>query len=334
MRIKVFCLVLLFLSESFLLAEEAIKPTIITSITGEEIALWPSQLPSQVAENLESVVPIWVDVISTDKDKPLPPNLSRPMWGSGLMVRANDECYILSVSHTFTTNLMQIMEVTKYTQKILTISPSLIVRCTTKYENGELRGDILGKALELIAYEPEPYDFAVFKIILPKRSMSSDWGTMGYPKIILPSLTDWPSLENDMPNLARYVKAAKPLRIARPNLGELVYLTGYVFLDREGLLAYHTENFISKINENLIYQTGERKITIKKHYILRGQSSHGLSGSFVFSKDGFVGILQQGTEYNEKQQTIDGVELVASSDDFVDFLERRGLEFLIDKDLQ
>lgn len=323
---------MLFFCQYFLVAEENSKPTVITSITGEKVALWPSQLPLRVAENLESVVPIWVDVISTDKDKPLPPNLSQSMWGSGLMIKANDECYILSVSHTFTTNLMQIMEVTKYTKKVLAISPSLIVRCTTKYENGELRGDIIGKALELVAYEPEPYDFAVFKIILPKISMSPDLSAMGHPKIISPPLTDWPSLEKDAPNLVRYIKAAKPLRIAKPNIGEVVYISGYVFLGREGLLAYHTENFISKINENLIYQIGERKIIVKKHYILRGQSSHGLSGSFVFSKDGFVGILQQGTEYDEKQQTIDGVELVASSDDFVDFLERRGLEFLIDKD--
>lgn len=315
-----------------MIAEENNKPTIITSITGEKVALWPSQLPLLVAENLKSMVPVWVDVISIDKDKPLPPNLSQPMWGSGLMISANGECYILSVSHTFTTNLMQIMEVTKYTKKVLAIYPSLIVRCTTKYENGELRGDILGKALELVAYEPEPYDFAVFKLILPKISAGPDLTAWGPPKTILPSLTDWPSLEKDSPSVARYIKAAKPLRVARPDIGEMVYISGYVFLGREGLLAYHTENFISKINENLVYQIGERKITVKKHYILRGQSSHGLSGSFVFSKDGFVGILQQGTEYDEKQQTIDGVELVASSDDFVDFLEKRGLGFLIDKD--
>ncbi len=294
------------------LLNDSKKPTKIVSIAGNEVKIWPEKIPDWVVENWKSVVPIWVDVVSKDPNKPLPPKLSQSMWGTGFLVSGRDGLYIISVAHTFTTNLAQIMEVTKYTQSVLTVSGVLVEKYREVYVDGQLMGDFFGRSLELVAYESEPLDFAVFKVNLP---------------VVNNGAIDWSNLGKVLPGISRCLRAAKPLRIASPSLddNEPIYLSGYLPLEEDGMLPYQAINYLTMIVENLKFETGDRSVTLKKRYILKGQATRGLSGSFGFCEEGLAGILKKGTD--------DGSVLkLNSGEDLANFLKRHDLEFLIDKD--
>lgn len=338
MKIKISCLfvfaLFMFIFGTNLSGSETRKgaqtqpmPTVIRDINGEEVVVWPEKLPDKIAENWESVVSIFVSIESRDKNKKIPAELNHQSFGSGRLIQQNGQFYIQTVAHLFVVNLKRLIEYTKYTDEIFTIKAWVIDRSSGS--------EITGLPLELIAYEGFPYDFAIFKVIIPKMTISSydresADGKRGNDassrfRSTEEGAVDWYNLRLKVPDTASKLASARPLKIAEPISGETIHILGYIYMGIYGMFPYHSVNFFSKTVKNTEIEVDGKKATLKKAYILRGHVIHGLSGSCALNERGeLIGIFREATE--------DGsVPIVASAEDFVDFLKRHKLEFLIDK---
>lgn len=297
------------------------EPTTIKDFMGDETTIWPKRLPEKMVENWKYVVGVIVEIRSKDKNRSIPKELDHPSLGSGYLIEKNNRFYVQTVGHLFSISLERLIEYTKYSAEIFEIHAVLIEKQTGT--------QISGLPLDLVAYEGAPYDFAIFEVRVPRVNIVPFGNIQEKGASFLRAIDnerndiDWFNLRL-MPETASRLAAAHPLKIAEPRKGETIYICGYRPLGGYGTLAYQSINFFSKTVKNVELKVGDKKMVLKKAHVLKGQVIHGLSGSGAFNDKGeLIGIFREATE--------DGsVAIVASAEDYWDFLKRHDLGFLID----
>ena len=299
-------------------AETEKKPTTVSTL-GKTWAFWPDQLPRKVQDNWKRLALIYAETVSTDKDRPL--SRSYSSFGTGFITAnaVKTEFFIVTVSHIYVGNIASAGQEPAHQD-----NPALKtnVFLADKFDGHNLTGI----KLELVAAQPMPYDFAVFKINLPTIQRETIENP-GFPPLTTIEI-DWGMIQRKLPSIYRLLKSAGSLDLSEPALGMEVHLAGFTLTEEYGIKNSYRRGYIDELYDNHAHRVqisaggNEATHVVKQEFSVVGNALSGMSGSFVVSDEGkLIGLVKSTVGFT--------IIFASASKDLRFFLEQINLGFLI-----